>query len=124
MNAEAVALPNINEREGFRLPFQGEFEYTCDKYTGSACWSSVSPQGACIRMGRYLKPGRLIRVTQDNHELIGSVVWCKPTHQDNIFVAGIRFMDNGVEASFMVLSTMVQHMLNTHIQKQEPLAVQ
>jgi hypothetical protein len=55
MNAEAVALPNINEREGFRLPFQGEFEYTCDKYTGSACWSSVSPKGACIRMERYLK---------------------------------------------------------------------
>ena len=128
MSAEAIALPAINEREGFRLPFQGEFNYTCDNNSGTACWSSVSHQGACITMGRYLSPGRLVRISQDNHELIGSVVWCKPTHNNHSFVAGIRFMDNGIEASFMVLSTMVQHMLDTrrtkHIQKQQPITVQ
>ena len=123
MNAEAIAVPNINERASFRLPYQGEFEYTCDNTNGTACWSSVSHHGACIRMGRYLKPGRLIRISQDNHELIGNVVWYKPTHEDKTFVAGIRFMDNGVEASFLVLSTMVQHMLNSHNLKQQPLAL-
>jgi len=127
MSAEAIALPNINERESLRLPYQGEFEYTCDRDTGTARWSSVSHQGACISMGRYLIPGRLIRICQDEHELIGKVVWCKPTHHDNTFVAGIRFMDNGIEASFMVLSTMVQHMLQSRLatkQNQQPITVQ
>lgn len=130
MSAESIVTPDINEREEYRLPYQGAFEYTCESDSGVARWSSVSHQGACITMGRYLSPGRLIRISQENHALIGSVVWCKPTRTPNTFVAGIRFMDNGVEASFMVLSTMVHHMLTTRQQQafkqpnQQPLAAQ
>ena len=78
-------------------------------------------------MGRYLSPGRLIQITQDEHELIGYVVWCKPTQHTETFLAGIRFIETGIEASFTVLSARVQDLLGTRQHNtfnQEPISVQ
>ncbi|MFP6581150.1 MAG: PilZ domain-containing protein [Candidatus Hydrogenedentota bacterium] len=111
MSAEAIAIPIRNERQDSRVPFQGEFEYTCDGLSGTAHWSSMSDQGACVTLGRYLRPTRLIRFSKDGHDIFGSVVWCKPKDNSESFVAGVRFIDGGVEASFMVLSTIVQQMV-------------
>jgi hypothetical protein len=114
MSAEAIAIPFENKREEARVPFTGEFEYTCDGLSGAAQWSSMSDNGACVTMGRYLRPTRLIRFTKDNHEVFGVVVWCKPQERSESFVAGVRFIDGGVEASFMVLSTIVQQMIRSN----------
>lgn len=130
MSTEAIMHPGINEGEGFRVPYQGELEYTCESISGTACWSSVSHQGASITIGRYLSPGRLIQINQDSHDLIGYVVWCKPTQETDTFLAGIRFIDKGIEVSFVMLSTMVQNMLLTrqanrlNQRNQQPLTVQ
>ena len=121
MSAEAIALPTIEQRSDERVPLQGTFEYTCDGQRGEARWSSMSHEGARISMRRYLRPGRLIRIVQDSHEIFGTVIWCKPISRSTFFVAGIRFTDGSVEASFMVLSAMVQQMVrsrrNKHINR-------
>lgn len=121
MSAEAIALPEIDERNDERVPIHGTFKYTCDGEVGDARWTSMSHDGACITIGRYMRPGRLIRVCQDGHEVFGTVVWCKPTSNSTSFLAGIRFTDGSVEASFLVLSAMVQQMVrsrkNKHISR-------
>jgi hypothetical protein len=118
MSAEAITIPLENERHESRLPFDGEFEFTCDGQSGAARWCSMSHQGACISIGRYLRPTRLIRIEKDGHEIFGSVVWCQPTTNSESFVAGIRFIDGSVEASFIVLSAMVQQMVRGRKQSQ------
>lgn len=118
MSAEALAIPLEDERHDNRLPFDGEFEFACDGQAGKAHWSSMSHQGACITIGRYLRPTRLIRIEKDGHEIFGTVVWCQPTTNSESFVAGIRFIDGSVEASFIVLSAMVQQMVRGRKQKQ------
>lgn len=73
MSAEAITLPTMDERRDDRISLKGTFEYTCDCETGEAGWSSTSHDGACISLDRYLRPGRLIRIEQDGHELLGMV---------------------------------------------------
>ena len=118
MSAEAITLPTIEERGDDRVSLRGKFDYTCDCETGEASWSSMSQDGACISLGRYLRPGRLIGIEQDGHELLGMVVWCKPSAYSSSFSAGIRFTDGSAQASFMVLSAMVQQMLRSLRNKQ------
>lgn len=111
MNAEAIVLPNINERATFRSPFLGKFEYICASMSGTASWSSASHQGASITIGRYLSPGRLIQICQDKLDVIGYVVWCKPTQETGTFLAGIRFIDKGIDDTIDILATVKQKML-------------
>ena len=118
MSAEAITLPAIEDRRDGRISLSGTFEYTCDNESGEARWSSMSHDGASISIGRYLRPGRLIRIEQDGHEIFGMVVWCKPCENSSYFAAGIRFTDGSVQASFMVLSAMVQQMLRSRKNKQ------
>lgn len=118
MSAEALELTIQDERVESRTSVHGTFEYTCDGQEGTGCWSSMSHDGACIKLGRYMRPTRLIRITKDGHDIFGSVVWCRPTTNSETFVAGIRFIDGGVEASFLILSAMVQQMVRSRKQKQ------
>ena len=123
MSAEAIDINAIDiavqdERNDVRTDIHGEFEYTCDGQEGTGCWSSMSHDGACIQLGRYLRPTRLIRINKDGHDIFGAVVWCRPTANSESFVAGIRFIDGGVEASFLILSAMVQQMVRSRKQKQ------
>ena len=118
MSAEALEIAVNDERNDVRANVHGEFEYTCDGEDGTGCWSSMSHDGACIKLGRYLRPTRLIRITKDGHDIFASVVWCRPTTNSESFVAGIRFIDGGVEASFLILSAMVQQMVRSRKQKQ------
>ena len=113
MSAEAIALPAIEQRQDERVSYQGAFDYTYEGNKGEAYWSSMSHDGACISMRRYLRPGRLIRISQDGHEIFGTVIWCKPKSRSTFFIAGIRFTDGSAEASFMVLSAMVQQMVRS-----------
>lgn len=113
MSAEAIELNMENERSNARTEVHGEFEYTCDGQKGTGCWSSMSHDGACLRLGRYLRPTRLIRIEKDGHEIFGSIIWCRPTQHSESFVAGIRFIDGGIEASFLILSAMVQQMVRS-----------
>lgn len=118
MSAEAIAVPPIDERRDERISLEGTFEYTSDCETGEGRWSSMNHDGACISIGRYLRPGRLIRIEQDGHEILGMVVWCKPNEYSTSFTSGVRFTDGSVEASFMVLSAMVQQMVQSRGNKQ------
>jgi hypothetical protein len=113
MSAEAATFPEVEDRKQDRLPIHGSFVYTYDGHSGDAEWNSYSHEGASISMKRYLRPGRLIHVSQDGHDIFGTVVWCRPTLGSTSFLAGIRFTDGSVEASFLILSAMVQNMIRS-----------
>lgn len=113
MGTHALAIPATDERASRRIPFQGKFEYRCDEdECGVAEWRSVSREGVCIRIGRYLRPGRHMRVAFYGLELRARVIWCSATADGNHFVAGLRVVNSGPEASMLTLSAIVQRLVS------------
>jgi hypothetical protein len=75
----ALAMPMQDERKSRRLPLTGKFEYEhADGEHGEASWRSISLDGACVQIGRYLRPGRRMRISYHGLDLTLRVVWCRP----------------------------------------------
>ena len=112
MGATALTIPTMDERRSRRVPFHGEFEYRCDEdERGKAEWCSVGREGACIRIGRYLRPGRRMRVQCYGLDLQARVIWCRATADGAHFVAGLQIVNGGAEASMLALSAIVQRLI-------------
>ena len=91
MSAKHVFRGSSDERRSRRIPFGGEFRYLDDlEEGGKATWCSIGENGACIRIGRYLRPGRRLLLLWNSAPLLARIVWCKPTLGDQAFVAGIK----------------------------------
>lgn len=102
MSAETLAMMAQEERRFERIPFEGrvDYRYGLDD-GGTATWRSVGKEGACIALGRYLRPGRHVSLVSDAAsvngdpvELSGRVVWCRPTTEGRTFVAGLRIFSD------------------------------
>lgn len=97
MSAQVAQCLLINERETNRVPLSGriQYRYGLDDH-GTAAWRSIGRDGACISLGRYLRPGRHITLLCDGRsgapEVSGRVVWCRPALDGQTFVAGVRFL--------------------------------
>lgn len=76
-----------------------EFRYGNDEQ-GKAVWCSVGRDGACIRMGRYLRPGRHVLLIDYSAgelpaEFSGGIVWCRPGADGRSYIAGVYLFDDG-----------------------------
>ncbi len=112
MGAATLTIPPTEERRSRRVPFRGEIEYRYDgNESGKAQWCSVGREGACIRIGRYLRPGRHIRVQCHGLDLEARVIWCRATAEGDHFVAGLQIVNGGAEASMLALSAIAQRLI-------------
>lgn len=115
MNADSLTTVAEEERRAERFPFSGRVDYRYGRNeSGKATWCSVGREGACIGLGRYLRPGRHVSLISDavvvnGHpvELSGRVVWCRPTTDGQTFVAGLRIFSDEPETA-LALSAIVQ----------------
>ena len=116
MSVETLANVAVEERESERFSFRGKLSYRCAlEEGGSATWCSVGREGACIRLKRYLRPGRHMILSTDaivvngqGAELSARVVWCRPTADGDTFVAGLHIFGDDPEAA-LALATIVRH---------------
>lgn len=80
-----------------RTRVEGEVEYESgNAHPGKACWQDVSRTGAQLRLGRYLVPGRVLRLRFDSPldhgsraEVTARVAWCRQVQGTLDFVAGL-----------------------------------
>lgn len=111
MAAEALSIPVHEERRSGRVPFNEDFEYEYDDgQRGMASWRSISAEGACIQIGRYLRPGRRVSIDFHGLDLNMRVVWCLPTADGQRFVAGVQVLNSGPELALVTLMAIVQRL--------------
>lgn len=75
---------------------------------GIASWKDLSWNGARIRLGRYLRPGREIRLTfttpvaeSGMASVTTKVAWCSQTQDGVDFEAGLQIVRRDSEAALM-----------------------
>jgi len=96
----------IRER---RTPLSGRLGYRYEPdLSGSAAWLDVSRTGAGLRLGRYLRPGRRLRLYFDaplpwgpaqRIEMEGRVVWCRQAPNGPEFEAGLEMRRENPDAA-------------------------
>lgn len=112
MGAHALAMPRHEERRTRRVALRGEFEYTFDDAErGQAIWRSISLDGACIEIGRYLRPGRKLRIDYRGLEMNMRVVWCRAVQGSENFVVGVQVLNGGPELALMTLMAVAQRLV-------------
>ena len=113
MGAHALAMPRHEERRAHRITLRGEFEFVYDDdQSGRATWRSISLEGACIQTGRYLVPGRAMRIDYRGLEMKMRVVWCRPVNGGERFVSGVQVLNGGPELALMTLMAVVQRLVS------------
>lgn len=113
MSADAIAYTEVEERQSKRVPFKGTVEYeTGCGGSGTAQWVNVSHNGATLRLGRYLKPGRMVRIKTYASEFNGYVVWCQGSPNSDTFDAGIQMVQEPLEASLTVLAAVARRLIH------------
>lgn len=122
MSAEMAMSSAIDSRDSERVDLSGPVPFCCgpdDK--GCAQWENLSQTGAGIRLGRYLRPGRRVallanrpRLHDEPAELLGRIVWCRPSADGKSFAAGVQFESNDIVARFAV-SSMVREAFKTRL---------
>ena len=111
MGALALAMPVREERRSGRVPLSGTFKCQYeDGVQGLATWRSISLDGACIQIGRYLRPGRTMRIAYHGLDLELRVVWCRPAANEEWFTAGVQVVDGGPELALMTLMALVRRL--------------
>ena len=81
-----------------RRAMEGVLRYSADgSDAGAAQWLDVSRVGAGMRLGRYLRPGRLVRLrfasplaAGKEETLTARVIWCQPASDGPDFFAGVQ----------------------------------
>jgi len=98
----ALAKPFVDQRSSNRAPLAGRVYYRyrdrTDMHASAGCWRDISRRGACIRLGRYLAPGRFLMLETPpsgfdlapDIQLKGRVVWCRPIEGSSRFLAGLQ----------------------------------
>lgn len=111
MGAHALAMPRQEERRTRRVALEGDFDYIYDGEPGRGSWRTISMDGACIKAGRYLRPGRQLQLDYRGMELTARVVWCRPMNNGESFVAGIQVLNSGPELALMTLMAVAQRLV-------------
>lgn len=115
MSAEMATSTIVDSRESERIKLQGAVEYrTALDEPGVGQWQNVSNGGACLELGRYLRPGRSIallanvrRIHDEPAEITAKVAWCRPTSDGETFIVGVQFRGLDVESRFAI-STLIR----------------
>ena len=89
--------------------------------SGAGRWHNVSRTGAEIRIGRFLRPGRILRLQFDSPlrpeglvELEARVIWCKPKAATHHFDTGVSIVrqDPQTALAFAVLGHRARRQAN------------
>ena len=105
MNMTALGTATTEERRHSRFPLWGQFSYRYDQdESGLGRWCSVGHDGACIEVGRYLRPGRHLLLSSNDEDISCRVVWCRPTHESKRFVVGLSIFEDTSRESASLLS--------------------
>ncbi len=98
----ALATKFVEQRGSRRVPLTGRVYYTYSDGTGvhasAGCWRDISRRGACLRLGRYLTPGRFLLLELPKQEggqgqsiqVKACVAWCQPLKGSSHFLAGVQ----------------------------------
>jgi len=93
---EESTLDTREERTS--LAGQVRYDYD-DQQSGLAFWVNVSRTGASVRMGRYLRPNRMIALLATDPvevdqavPVAARVVWCRPIGDGSQFLVGLRML--------------------------------
>lgn len=94
MTLSGLAIETEDQRESERRIAFGTLVYQdSPQDKGWARWCSVSRDGACIHLGRYLRPGKHLMLRSHGahrSEFKARVVWCRPVAGGAHFVAGLK----------------------------------
>lgn len=105
--AGETGVESRRQRRRFaRVPLAGTVHYLCAPNEGGVgSWQDVGQGGACVRLSRYLRPGRLVllsvKLGSNNGayaELKGRVAWSRRCGENGSTVAGLRLFDDVPEA--------------------------
>jgi len=110
-------------RRSARMRLAGIVKYACAPNQGGvATWHDVGGGGACIRVYRYLRPGKYVLLSVKSGtnqgayaELKGRIVWCRRAPDGGSLMAGVRIYDDTGEAEY-VLSELIQR---AHVQARD-----
>ena len=111
MGAHALAMPRHEERQAHRVVLAGQFNYEFEAEAGRGAWRSISLDGACIQTGRYMRPGRPLRIEYLGLELNARVVWCRPMNNGESFVTGVQVLNGGPELALMTLMAVARRLV-------------
>jgi len=92
-----------------RMPLAGIVKYVCAPNQGGvATWHDVGSGGACIRLYRYLRPGKYVLLSVKSGtnrrayaELKGRVAWCRRAPDGGSLLAGVRVYDDTADAEYV-----------------------
>jgi hypothetical protein len=117
MSSEAIAVAAKEERVTKRVPYYGAVQYTANKHHGAAKWSNISTNGACMELGRYLRPGRVVQIDTVASSFTGVVMWCKSVSGNDTYEAGLRMVNDNIESSFVVLSAVMRNLVTQGLKR-------
>ncbi|MCC6143977.1 MAG: PilZ domain-containing protein [Candidatus Hydrogenedentes bacterium] len=122
-----TAAPNLMREP--RTPLNGSFRYVTAQGESTGLWRNISRVGACVELGRYLMPGRSVRLLLnptelDAVEVEAQVVWCRQVPGRLCFEAGVRIYRRQPETAlaFAALHYEAQHPLKRWKLELVPLA--
>ena len=84
-------------RRSHRHSLTGEVKYGYGlSHSGMARWLDMSDSGARLSLGRYVRPGTLLKLAAAadaaQSAIQSVVVWCRPAGEACEFEAGLRFL--------------------------------
>ena len=106
MAGETVGKSEVQQRRFARMPLAGTVHYICAPNDGGVgTWQDVGRGGACVKLHRYLRPGRHVILSVKpgfDHgayaELKGRVAWSRRCGESGSFVTGLRIFEDAPEA--------------------------
>lgn len=75
---------------------------------GDGVCRNVGRGGLCLRIGRYLRPGRRLLMTIRGAELMGRVMWCRADGESHHFLIGIKVFPDEEEAALALAADTVK----------------
>jgi len=128
----AQVIGKTKEQRRFsRVPYSGalRYRYAPDE-AGVATWLDVGRGGACVRIGRYLRPGRHLLLTvsdvdspgKGEVDLKGQVMWCRPSEDNKSFVTGVRIFRHEPEVEYALSEIILDALAQSGEMAPEPPA--
>ncbi|MBI4559241.1 MAG: PilZ domain-containing protein [Candidatus Hydrogenedentes bacterium] len=102
-----------------RVPYSAGVTYRYGVNEGGiAASANLGRGGACLTLGRYLRPGRYVMLSfeaapADNEpvELKAQVMWCRPTNDAKRFEAGVRIFHDEPDVNVALSELLYDAML-------------
>jgi len=131
MNGLTAVRTAKDQRRSARASYSGKATYRYARDDGgSATVVNLCPSGACLALGRYLRPGRfmLLALEADSSprttiELKTQVVWCRPTKNIGVFLTGVRILHDELDTEVTISELLSRTPENEPVPARRPVSV-